>query len=44
MQDTSMWINEQAKAGAAFQIACADALERQGSALLTLLLAGGAGG
>lgn len=43
MQDTSMWINEQAKAGAAFQIACADALERQGSALLTLLLAGGGG-
>ncbi len=31
------WIEEHAKANAAFQIACADAMERQASALLNLL-------
>lgn len=42
-KDVADWISEQAKASAAFQVSCADALERQGSALLNLLLAGGAG-
>ena len=37
------WIEAAAAANSAFQIACSDAMERQGSALLTLLL-GGAGG
>lgn len=37
------WIEDHAKANAAFQIGCAGAMERQASALLNLLLAGAGG-
>lgn len=40
MSETEKWIEDAARANAAFQLSCADALERQGSAFLNLALAG----
>jgi hypothetical protein len=41
--ETMRWIEGEAKANAAFQLNCADALERQAGMLLNLLLAGAGG-
>lgn len=41
--ETMRWVEGEARANAAFQVNCAEALERQASALLNLLLAGAGG-
>lgn len=43
MGEVEKWVEDAAKANAGFQISCADALERQGSAFLNLALAGAGG-
>lgn len=43
MSEVEKWIEDAAKSSASFQIACADALERQGSAFLNLVLVGAGG-
>lgn len=41
--ETMKWIEGAARSNAEFQVSCADSLERQGSALLNLLLTGAGG-
>ena len=41
--ETMRWVESEAKANASFQVECSDALERQASTLLNLLLAGAGG-
>jgi len=41
--ETMRWVESEVKANASFQVDCADALERQASTLLNLLLAGAGG-
>lgn len=42
--ETIRWVEGEARANSAFQVSCADALERQASALMNLLLAGAGAG
>lgn len=41
--ETMKWIEGEARSNAEFQVSCADSLERQGGALLNLLLTGAGG-